>query len=498
MENSQNSIKIETKEILNTFKDHLKIENNRRIVFSGPFGTGKSTFLKEFSDNENEDFFYLKIFPVNYSISRNEDVFELIKFDLLFQLMGNYYNEIELKKDDFTLLLKSQIFIMERMNFMPLLYAILGFSEKIGTPIVDFIKALENTVGDFKKFNKEIEKDDEDDILAFLKSIENKKGNKHEMDAISELIFDLIGRIKNVRQKSSVLIIDDLDRLDPDHVFRIFNIFSAHYEEISGENKFGFEKVIFVCDIENIRKIFHHKYGGQVDFSGYIDKFYSVSPFDFDNRTYLKNKIEKLLYKIPFNSNLAHYKFDQNISFLKCTKAVVQALIDSRQLNLRMLLSCPVLNVPDFYFRRRQTLGGTPIIVLFYFFKNFYGSFEILHLKLKTLAELFNSETFRSDHSGIYVSKDENDINLLLSFCLTFLLPDDLVSKKSEKVEYYYSVDYDCTFSYSIDKYSNIINLHKVTKGKDDTFGMAEVVELNPYLIMFDVFNICKRSGLLN
>ncbi|WP_119792204.1 P-loop NTPase fold protein [Flavobacterium anhuiense] len=464
MENYQNSIKIETKEISTDFKNHLKIENNKRILFSGPFGTGKSTFLNEFSNDENDDFFYLKIFPVNYSISQNEDVFELIKFDLLFQLMGNYYNEIELKKEDFSLLLKSQMFIMERLNSVPILYAILGFSEKIGAPIVDFIKALGSTVGDFKKFNEEIKEDEKDDIEIFIKSIENKKGNKHEMDAISELIFNLIERIRNVNLKSSVLIIDDLDRLDPDHVFRIFNIFSAHYEEINDKNKFGFDKVVFVCDIENIRKIFHHKYGSDVDFSGYIDKFYSISPFEFDNRADLKTKIGKLLHKIPFHSDLTYYRFDQNVAFLKCAKAVVQALIDSKQLNLRMLLICPILNVPDFYFGKRQTPGGTPIIVLFYFLKNFYGSFEILGLKLKNLSELFNSETFRSDHNSIYVSKDEYDINILLSFCLTFLLPDDLANKSSDQIENYYSEYYNCTFHYSIDRYSNIKNLHQTLK----------------------------------
>lgn len=498
MKSNQEIIKIETKEILNDFQDHLKIENNRRILFSGPFGTGKSTFLKEFSETKNDEFFYLKIFPVNYSVSSNEDVFELIKFDLLFQLMGRYYEEIKLEKEDFSLLLKSQMFIMERMKFMPLLYAILGFSEKIGTPIVDFIKALENTVVDFKKFNEEININEEDDISKFLKSIENKKGNMHEMDAISELVFDLIERVKKSNNKSAVLIIDDLDRLDPDHVFRIFNIFSAHHEEINDKNKFGFDKVIFVCDIENIRKIFYHKYGFNVDFSGYIDKFYSISPFDFDNRTYLKAKIGKLLHNIQFNSNLSYYRFNTNEGFFNCTKAVIQALIDSRQLNLRMLLACPALNVPDFYFGKRQNPEGTPILVLFYFFKNFYGSFEILHLKFKTLSELFSSQTFRSDHSYRYVVKDERDSNVLLSYCLTFLLPDDLTNNiKSEEVEYYYSLEYDCTFHYNIDKYSRIKNLHKITKGNDDVLGMAEVYELNPYLILFDVFNICKKRGLL-
>lgn len=492
----EETIKIESSEIFKDFRNHLNIENNKRILFSGPFGTGKSTFLNEFSQTESDKFFYLKIFPVNYSVSGNEDVFELIKFDLLFQLMGHYYDEIELKKEDFTLLLRSQVFIMERIKFMPLLYAILGFSEKIGTPIVDFIKALEKTVGDFKEFSNEVKIDEENDIKKFLDSIEQRKGNPYEMDAVSELIFDLIKRIKMEKNKESVLIIDDLDRLDPEHIFRLFNIFSAHYIEINGNNKFGFDKVVFVCDIENIRKIFHHRYGIGVDFSGYIDKFYSISPFDFDNRNYVKAKIEELLRNIQFHSDLNYYKFDKHEGFFNCVKALTQALIDSRQLNLRMLLSCLPLTVPDFYFGNRQSPGGTPILVLFYFFKNFYGSFEILDLKFKILSELFTSETFRSDHKHRYVIKDEYDSNVLLSFCLTFLLPDYLATLKSEDIDTYYSSIYDCTFHYASDRYSNVKNFQKVTKGKE-IIGELQIAELNPYLILFDVFNICKKRGLL-
>jgi hypothetical protein len=495
MENSQNSIKIETKEILADFKNHLKVENNKRILFSGPFGTGKSTFLNEFSDVENEDFFYLKIFPVNYSVSSNEDVFELIKFDLLFQLMGKYYEEIKLKKEDFTLLLKSQMFIMERMKFMPLLYAILSFSEKIGTPIVDFIKALESTVGDFKVFNEEIEKDEEYDILAFLKSIEKQKGNQHEMDAISELIFDLIERVRNENKKSAVLIIDDLDRLDPDHVFRIFNIFSAHYEEINDRNKFGFEKVIFVCDMENIRKIFHHRYGSDVDFSGYIDKFYSISPFGFDNRIYVKEKIENLVYSFQFSSALNHFEFSKNENFLNCTKALVQSLIDSKQLNLRMILNYPVLTIPDFGFGNRQRLSDTPIVVLFYLLKNFYGSFEILSLKLSKLSELMDSDNFRSDHKYKYFVRDDYDIGALFSYCLTFLVPESSINREIEDVQTFYSESYNCTFHYNYSRFSRVKNFIQATKGQE--LILNEKLELNPYKIFFDIFNICKSKGLL-
>lgn len=502
MEVADKIIKIETTEILNDFKQHLELVNNKRILFSGPFGTGKSTFLKEFSDNEKDAFFYLKIFPVNYSVSANEDVFELIKFDLLLQLMGNYYEEIELEKEDFTLLLKSQVFIMERMKFMPLLYAILGFSEKIGTPIVKFIEALEKTVGDFKVFNDEIKIDEENDITAFLKSIQNTKGSSHEMDAVSELIFDLIGRIKTkYPKKESVLIIDDLDRLDPEHIFRLFNIFSAHYDEINDKNKFGFDKVIFVCDIENIRKIFHHKYGVDVDFSGYIDKFYSIEPFDFDNRKYVKAKVGELLYKIKIDSNLRYYNFNDNKRFYNSTKSIINTLIDARLLNLRMLLQYPVLKVTENYFGKRQNSAystvNSPIIVLFYLLKNFYGSFDILQLKIKSLYDSFDKDTYKSEHQYQYLVSNEGDVENLISFCLQFILPEESANERnSENIKTFFSDKYNCTFHYNgfRQDYVAFKNFRVATKGND---ANSEEIELNPYEILFDTFEICKRRGIL-
>jgi predicted AAA+ superfamily ATPase len=98
-----NNITIKTDVLVKEFKEHLDLANNKRVLFSGSFGTGKSTFLKDFSAKFNDDYFYLEIYPVNYSVSTNEDVFELIKFDLLFHLMGNYSKEADLKKEDFTL-----------------------------------------------------------------------------------------------------------------------------------------------------------------------------------------------------------------------------------------------------------------------------------------------------------------------------------------------------------------------------------------------------------
>ena len=42
-------------------------------------------------------------------------------------------------------------------------------------------------------------------------------------------------------KKKNVLVIDDLDRIDPEHIFRILNILSVHNNHFDSENKFSFD-----------------------------------------------------------------------------------------------------------------------------------------------------------------------------------------------------------------------------------------------------------------
>ena len=498
MEVATQNIKIETNELLNEFKHHLGIENNKRILFSGPFGTGKSTFLNDFSEKEHENFFYLKIYPVNYSVSNNEDVFELIKFDLLLQLLGNYNKEIKLEKEDFNVLLKIQVFMMERMKFTPLLYAILGFSEKLGTPLTKLIEAAVSIYGSYDKFSGEIKIDEEKQIHTFLDFIQQKSGSHHEMDAVSELIFDLIGRIKTSNpKKESVLIIDDLDRLDPEHIFRLFNIFSAHYDEINGKNKFGFDKVIFVCDIENIRKIFHHKYGQGVDFSGYIDKFYSIAPFDFNNRKFIQIKIDNFISEIKYEKELTPYGITIVDRSYVVLKSIVYSLIESKHVNLRMLLNIPEIKIGLWGFennngRKQFTTHNTPLIIIFHILKQFYGSFEILEEKLHSMYLDSSREKYSLDYNMRF---DNNLYISTISACLPFVL--DIEHKVYANFPSNESLKYQCFIHHDIpDDNSdyNTIKFHKATKSYEYT---SESIVLNPYELLIDAFRVCKKRGLL-
>jgi hypothetical protein len=53
--------------------------------------------------------------------------------------------------------------------------------------------------------------------------------------------------------------------------------------------------LIFVCHYENIENIFHHFYGDNVDFYGYISKFSSTKPFVFSLKEQLPLYIESIL-----------------------------------------------------------------------------------------------------------------------------------------------------------------------------------------------------------
>ena len=122
-----------------------------------------------------------------------------------------------------------------------------------------------------------------------------KEKDISETDYLSHLLKEKI--IQQKSDKKSVLVLDDMDRIDPDHIFRILNILSAYFEK-EHENKFGFDLIIIVADYTNIKHIFHHKYGNNADFGGYLDKFFTISPYYFDNKKAVIDRVEEITKSI--------------------------------------------------------------------------------------------------------------------------------------------------------------------------------------------------------
>ncbi len=317
------------------FEDHLYLPNNNRIIFSGKFGIGKSYFLNEFFKDEKYENEYFPIFlnPVNYSVSNNQDIFELIKFDILFQILDK--NIVDFDNFDFPAgNLVYQYFSNKFLNDfisnvdllgetiieeqLPKSYSILKSLGKL------ISKVSEVSKGDFDKFKKEIEANPDLKIIKdFFEKEEIKIGSIYENNAVTQLIYQLIKKIESKTKKKAVLIIDDLDRIDPEHIFRILNIFSAHDRE--NENKFGFEKIVLVCDIKNIESIYHHFYGKETDFFGYINKFYSLEVYNYSNNDYV----------IWFEENFkADYFKKGKFEFLRYifSQGIYQNFISARQI----------------------------------------------------------------------------------------------------------------------------------------------------------------------
>jgi hypothetical protein len=259
------------------FKSHLGLKENNRVIFSGAFGTGKTYFLDKFFKDKKE-YEVIHIFPVNYSVASNEDIFELIKYDILFKLLEKDLNfeTIDINKETFLpFFLKNHA-----TEIIPFL---LGVIPKVGASLKEIAQGLISLNKKFENEFRNTNLKDQDKLISYLQGFTKTKGSINEEDFYTQLICSLVDQLKE-KGKEIVLTIDDLDRIDPEHIFRILNVLAAHVDvkKDSDKNKFDFSKIILVCDIENIRKIFSNRYGTDVDFSGYIDKFYSRSIFHYD------------------------------------------------------------------------------------------------------------------------------------------------------------------------------------------------------------------------
>lgn len=305
------------------FKNHL--DESTKVFFSGAYGMGKTTYLLNKFNKDNGDlkkeYIAFHLFPVNYVVADNKDVFELIKYDLLYQLLDYFDFEKLLETDS---IYKNHLAEFISENYTDLFFHFVTSFPQFGGYVEKIKSNLDLLVENFEK-SKPVTKADK--IQSFIDTIELKKGSIYENDFYTKLIFGIIEEIKDLEKKEIVLIIDDLDRIDPNHIFRILNIFSAHIDcnnlEEGAGNKFNIDKVIVVGDYNNIKSIFHHIYGEKTDFNGYIDKFYSNGIYEMS----FEDKMSDVFYR-KFNEN------DERLP-LFLIRFVLTILHDNKKFNLR-------------------------------------------------------------------------------------------------------------------------------------------------------------------
>lgn len=334
---------------LSMFQNHLDNPQNERIIFSGIFGIGKSYFLEKYFEKQAGKYLAISLAPVNYSISNNEDILGLIKYDILYELIVKH--ELELESEVISrhiaygtiLSSKADSLLEGFLSVAPLLNKSLGGSEELPNPapFVNFLKKIIPQIEKIEEQRKDANLNQR--VLEYIKDLEQSA--LFESDFITGFIIDSLEKLatKNGQQKQKVLIIDDLDRIDPEHIFRLFNIFSSHlsYRKSTG-NKFGFDKVVFVCDIDNIRNIFSARYGTDTDFNGYIDKFFSTEIFYFDNRQAVSEVTDKIIEAIKFNENsnyAAAFLKDVSHGNRGLLRFFIKLSIDSGSLSPRKIIS---------------------------------------------------------------------------------------------------------------------------------------------------------------
>lgn len=372
------------------FKNHLDLPDNNQMIFSGIFGIGKTYFLKEFFKSNSDKFEMFLLSPVNYSISNNDDIIDYIKYDIAFELLSK---NINYEKTDLSKILTAQFYLKD--NFLDTMSLLAKGGSKIGKTFSEIYENLKEITNNIKEHNSESKIDEKKELIDFLKELTTKEHSIYEENRITELISGLVEKLKE-NNKEIVLVIDDLDRLDPEHIFRILNVFACHFDLNNfNENKFGFHKIILVCDIENIRNLFHSKYGLEVDFSGYIDKFYSREIFIFDNKEIVSNSIDKILASIKIQDGYDHIfnlKDNRRIS-TQNFKEILEDLINNDLLNLRTLLKLydkPYsLNVFNFKIDENHGISKNwsfQEILIFDFLISFYGSIASLRTALEKLS----------------------------------------------------------------------------------------------------------------
>ena len=289
---------------LEEFYHHLSAADVDRTIFSAKFGDGKTEFLHQFKEKYNDEYTFYTLYPVNYQIAPNEQIMEYIKRDLLFQLILNgTLTPIDNIPD--SILLQWYInqnsfnIVKDIIKFAP---SILGSGNQFAAVLkgaIALAEGINNKCKEFEDFKTKITEDNFEKATKIIGNLSDGAGNIYELDLISWLIAQSIAK----QDKKSVLIIEDLDRIDPAHLFRILNIFSAHidrhylcsdktinkdgkekpFDELP--NKFGFDKIIFVMDADATRSVFNNFYGDS-NYEGYINKFFSKRVFEYSITKY--------------------------------------------------------------------------------------------------------------------------------------------------------------------------------------------------------------------
>lgn len=309
------------------------LQSHPRTILSAKFGDGKTFFLSKFEEMMKDDCLIITLHPVNYQIVENKDIFELIKRDILFQitLKGMLNEDLNISET------AAWMFYVQN-SFMGFSESIISFLSLLQSPseTVNGVLTALKTHKIFKELRKKVSNvkrkyESTDALEDFINECKNIC--VLEEDVVTTIIYKSIDQYKKRNPKKRViLVIEDMDRLDPAHLFRIMNVFSAHLDtnekyffKSNGSyfyNKFHFDNVVFVMDFDNTRNIFRHFYGADTNFEGYIEKF-----------------VTKRIFKYSLEVEKYYYLIDRVTSIVFLPKEYVQAVLQPQYFEGKSLRS---------------------------------------------------------------------------------------------------------------------------------------------------------------
>jgi hypothetical protein len=354
---------------------------------------------------------------------------------------------------------------------------------------------------EYLKYHEKVQQVDIEKINEFRDDEENKIGSIFERNFITHLIqFYLTEKLKSKDPgaiKKTILIIDDLDRIDPDHFFRILNIFAAHIDQdlsdLSLKNKFGFDQVLFVFDKDNTRNIFHYRYGQNVDYDGYINKFYSRTIYEFDPFPDIIDNISIILNKIQINSHRKDLLNFNNISNLDVSfiNHIIQELLIRRHINLRNLLKLLDKELP-IRSRRLNLPGAGDRLTNFHFY--IIICFDFIIALLGEPRSLEKALLAISEYSEFRIKSDEK-FYLLQQLMGLLDYKQHLFSQKSEISVFKFD---DQEFHYNLLINQNVWARICDDKGEaiDPLVILNQINSLNINRLIYNAYLICKDLGI--
>lgn len=299
---------MDTIDISQNIQDFKQVfENESRIIFSAKFGDGKSYFLNEFIksyDEKKNDYYFITLHPVNYVVEENRDVIEYIKRDILFQLIKD--NRIYDFKEGYDKIFDAvcnKESLLKLADFIASIIPVEGIKD-----VYEGLKGLAYKIHEKYKGHDVLHVVDD-----YLNGFYGKMGSISECDAFTYLIQKSLEQM----MAKSVLIIEDLDRIDPAHLFRIMNVLSSqvdnpYYSEVPNGNKFGFDKIILVMDYEIAKHLFHHFYGKEVNYEGYMNKFLNTLPYSYSIKEEAHRQVRQKILDICKTEEV--FSLDQKLS----------------------------------------------------------------------------------------------------------------------------------------------------------------------------------------